>query len=61
MGLFDKLMEEKHSQAENLAIAEMFGRISPNMRQWARERLSESKLHPSIVTALNKTDTGEEE
>jgi hypothetical protein len=52
MGVFDELMEEQHDQAESLAIAEMFGRVSRHLRQWARERLSESKLHPSIVAAL---------
>ena len=54
MGVFDELMEEKHDQAESLAIAEMFGRVSPHLREWARERLSKVKLHPAIAAALNK-------
>lgn len=54
MGVFDELMEEKHDQAESLAIAEMFGRVSPYLRKWARDRLSEAKLHPAIIAALEK-------
>lgn len=52
MGVFDELMNERHDQAESLAIAEMFGRVSPHLRRWAKDRLSESKLHPAIVAAL---------
>jgi len=61
MGVFDELMEETHNQAESLAIAEMFEKVSPSLRQWARERLSESRLHPAIVAALNKTHSGDDE
>ena len=58
---FDELMGEKHNQAESLAIAEMFGRLSPSLRKWARDRISESKLHPSVVAALTKKLTADDE
>lgn len=61
MGVFDELMEERHSQAESLAIAEMFGRVSPSLREWARSRLSEAKLHPSIVAAIDKDQRADDE
>ena len=61
MGVFDELMEERHDLAENLAIAEMFGRVSPYLREWARDRLSEAKLHPAVVEALNKKYGNEDE
>lgn len=61
MGIFDKLMEGKHDSAECLAIAEMFENVSPYLRKWAKDRLSEPKLHPAIAAALNKKKTDEED
>ncbi len=61
MGIFDELMEEQHDQAESLAIAEMFSRVSQHLRIWAKDRLSEAKLHPAIVTALNQQPVDEDE
>jgi len=56
MGVFDDLMAAKHEMAEILAIAEMFGKVSPSLRTWARARLSEAKLHPAIAAAISKTN-----
>jgi eukaryotic-like serine/threonine-protein kinase len=52
MGIFDELMEEKHSQAEILAISEVFGQLTPFLKNWVTERMSASKLHPTIAAAL---------
>ena len=61
MGIFDELMEEQHDQAESLAIAEMFSRVPQHLRMWAKERLSEAKLHPAIATALNQQPDDKDE
>ena len=60
MNIFDNLMDEQHDQAENLALADMFSRVSQHLRIWANKRLSESKLHPAIVTALKQQTEDED-
>lgn len=61
MEVFDDLMAEKRDTAEWLAIAEMFGKVSPYLRKWAKDRLSEAKLHPTIVAAMNKKKENDED
>jgi hypothetical protein len=39
----------------------MFGKVSPYLRKWAKDRLSEAKLHPAIVAALNKKQGNDED
>jgi serine/threonine protein kinase len=54
MGIFDDLMAKKHEMAEHLAFADMFEKVSVDLRDWARDRLTNAKLHPAVAAALNK-------
>ena len=52
MDIAETLMELKREVGESLAIAERLKAASPSLREWVKERVSRSKLHPSILAVL---------
>jgi len=53
MDIAESLLEMKREAGESLAIAERLKGASSSLREWVKERVSRSKLHPAIVAVLN--------
>ncbi|HZZ79993.1 MAG TPA: serine/threonine-protein kinase [Gemmataceae bacterium] len=53
MDIAESLLETKREVGENLAIAERLKEASSSIRDWVKEHVSPSKLHPAILSVLN--------